>query len=221
MERLFGSLVPSLRDGLQDSSDDVKAVAADCLQPVLRQLSTTTTAKDNKLAKSEADIETKTKGSFSQSNALQHYHQDIMLLLRVLWDSLLQLDDLSSSTSSIMKAISLIYACVPQQLLQQDSTLDAASLLPRLFPYYAHLITSVRRTSVTTSLTLLQSINDMSRFSQSAWLILLTQLSHQLIQVSILDEDQEARDSALNALQYMVRHMTSPCTGRLLCDPLT
>lgn len=61
--------------------------------------------------------------------------------LNFLWDALLEIDDLTSSTSSILMLLSslLTFGHLPDN----QTTLDA--LLPRLWPFLSHSITAVRR----------------------------------------------------------------------------
>jgi TATA-binding protein-associated factor len=104
----------------------------------------------------------------------QMLHSIVMLL----WDILLDLDDLSPSTSSVMNLLAEIYSqpeMVPKMLgttaIGEDNEFDLnsvtlvageekmgsndnpyvlAALTPRLWPFMRHSITSVRRSAVRT-----------------------------------------------------------------------
>jgi len=81
-------------------------------------------------------------------------------LLAVLWDSLLHLDDLSASTNSIMELMGTLLSFSYSSTSSDNSTSHSNSaalgkLVPRLWPFLGHNISSVRRSSLQAIMTLL------------------------------------------------------------------
>ena len=140
---LLPLLFPSILRGLQDVDDDVRAVAASSLLPVADQLvavlpsqvshthSTHTahmhtskvvfpcllsTYRSYTLATLEHNSNTHTNYSLSLSLSLSltHTHSQIPQLLDILWNSLVDLDDLSASTSSILGLLCSLLTQNPQ-----------------------------------------------------------------------------------------------------------
>lgn len=73
-----------------------------------------------------------------------------------LWDTLVELDDLTASTNSIMMLLARILSC-PSVALQGTENGDAplTELVPRLWPFFRHNIKSVRLAALETLQTLL------------------------------------------------------------------
>lgn len=79
-------------------------------------------------------------------------------LLAVLWNALTDLDDLTASTSSVMKLLAGLYAqpaSVPAMALLASQHPDLGpiplvTLIPRLFPFFRHTIPSVRLSTLET-----------------------------------------------------------------------
>ena len=79
-------------------------------------------------------------------------------LLVILWDSLLELDDLSSSTNSIMELMGTLLSPCPLSSHTPSHTPSVAALqdlVPRLWPFLSHSISSVRKSSLQVILLLL------------------------------------------------------------------
>ena len=88
-------------------------------------------------------------------------------LVGILWDCLLDLDDLSSSTNSIMELMGTLLSSPSDSSPTPDSTPspdlnstpkgqeDLHALVPRLWPFLNHMIGSVRKSSLRVLLTLL------------------------------------------------------------------
>ena len=95
-------------------------------------------------------------------------------LLQILWDSLLDLDDLSASTNSIMELLCILLSCNPSVIssttatdMQTSTTVQAtflqqsmATFVPRLWPFLSHTISSVRSSCLKVILTLLKNSNE-------------------------------------------------------------
>ncbi|XP_040342843.1 TATA-binding protein-associated factor 172 [Herpailurus yagouaroundi] len=121
---LLPKVLTRIIEGLQDFDDDVRAVAAASLVPVVESL---------------VDLQT----------------QKVPFIINTLWDALLELDDLTASTNSIMTLLSslLTYPQVQQCSIQQSLTV----LVPRVWPFLHHTISSVRRAALETLFTLLST----------------------------------------------------------------
>ncbi|KAK3864165.1 hypothetical protein Pcinc_030121 [Petrolisthes cinctipes] len=108
---------PHIYKGILDEMDDVVAVGASCLVPVTESV----------------------MGQLSRQMVTQ--------LVATLWDSLLDIDDLTSSTNSILMLLA--------KLLSHPSNLDSignnlSELVPRLWPFLYHSSKSVRGSALRT-----------------------------------------------------------------------
>lgn len=110
-QRLLPIVYPSLYKGLQDDVDDVSAVAAAALVPLADPLVN-----------------------------LLPLHQ-IGTLLKTLWDSLLDLDELTASTSSILTLLSSLMSRSETVTCLND--LPLVILIPRLWPFLSHTSSKV------------------------------------------------------------------------------
>nr|XP_048714523.1 TATA-binding protein-associated factor 172 isoform X5 [Caretta caretta] len=186
---LLPKVLPAIIEGLQDLDDDVRAVAAASLVPVVESL-------------------------------VHLQSQKVPFILNTLWDALLELDDLTASTNSIMILLSslLTYPQVQKCSIQQSLTV----LVPRVWPFLHHTISSVRKAALETLFTLLSTQDQ----SSSAWLtpILQDMLRH-IFQFCILESSQDILDlihkvwlELLNkaSVQYVVA-AACPWMGAWLC----
>ncbi|XP_005991591.1 TATA-binding protein-associated factor 172 isoform X2 [Latimeria chalumnae] len=189
IETLLPKVLPAVVEGLQDLDDDVRAVAAASLVPVVKSL-------------------------------VQLQASKVPFIVRTLWDALLELDDLTASTNSIMTLLSslLTYPEVQQCSIHQSLTV----LVPRVWPFLCHTISSVRKAAFETLLTLLSTQEQ----SCAVWLtpILQDMLRH-IFQSCILESNQEILDliqkvwlELLNKapVQYVVA-AACPWMGAWLC----
>lgn len=83
-------------------------------------------------------------------------NDQVQEVLVTLWDTLVELDDLTASTNSIMMLLARILSC-PSVALQGTEGGDASltELVPRLWPFFRHNIKSVRLAALETLQTLL------------------------------------------------------------------
>uniref|UniRef100_A0A7N6ALC5 BTAF1 RNA polymerase II, B-TFIID transcription factor-associated n=1 Tax=Anabas testudineus TaxID=64144 RepID=A0A7N6ALC5_ANATE len=192
---LLPRVLPSITVGLQDLDDDVRAVAAASLIPVVEGL-------------------------------VQLLPSKVPFIVNTLWDALLDLDDLTASTNSIMTLLSslLTYPQVRQCSMQQSLTV----LVPRVWPFLRHTISSVRRAALETLFTLLSKADQ----SCAIWInpILQDMLRH-IFQSCILETTREAFLYLYELhliwikLDYVVvraRLMAAKLLGalcRCICDP--
>ncbi|XP_062319885.1 TATA-binding protein-associated factor 172 [Osmerus eperlanus] len=189
VKALLPRVLPAITEGLQDLDDDVRAVAAASLIPVVEGL-------------------------------VQLLPNKVPFIVNTLWDALLELDDLTASTNSIMTLLSslLTYPQVRQCSMQQSLTV----LVPRVWPFLRHTISSVRRAALETLYTLLSKADQ----SCALWLnpILQDMLRH-IFQSCILESNQEILDliqkvwTALlhQAPQQYVVAASCPWMGAWLC----
>uniref|UniRef100_A0A8B9IZQ3 B-TFIID TATA-box binding protein associated factor 1 n=1 Tax=Amazona collaria TaxID=241587 RepID=A0A8B9IZQ3_9PSIT len=100
------------------------------------------------------------------------YWSPVPFILNTLWDALLELDDLTASTNSIMILLSslLTYPQVRKCSIQQSLTV----LVPRVWPFLHHTISSVRKAALETLFTLLST-------QDQVWLELLNKASVQYV----------------------------------------
>ncbi|UYV72924.1 BTAF1 [Cordylochernes scorpioides] len=117
--------------GLQDPVDDVSAVAAAALLPV---------------AKCLVGILPEVVSVAVERNEQPTDHSLYQLpkLLGCLWDSLLELDDLTSSTSSIVALLASLLSHLPLSLHRQCCP-NLVELVPRLWPFLQHPSETVRQ----------------------------------------------------------------------------
>ncbi|XP_072281164.1 TATA-binding protein-associated factor 172 isoform X2 [Pyxicephalus adspersus] len=158
IKTLLPKALPAIIEGLQDLDDDVRAVAAASLVPVVDSL---------------------VKLQFKQ----------VPFILSTLWDALLELDDLTASTNSIMTLLSslLTYPQVQQCNVQQSLTI----FVPRVWPFLRHTISSVRKAALETLCTLLSTQDQ----NCSGWLIpILQDMLRHVFQLCILESNQEILD---------------------------
>ncbi|KAG7462732.1 hypothetical protein MATL_G00187870 [Megalops atlanticus] len=186
---LLPKVLPAITEGLQDLDDDVRAVAAAALIPVVEGL-------------------------------VQLQPAEVPFIVNTLWDALLELDDLTASTNSIMTLLSslLTYPQVRECSIQQSLTV----LVPRVWPFLRHTISSVRRAALETLFTLLSKADQ----SCAVWLtpILQDMLRH-IFQSCILESNQDILDliqkvwtELINqAPQQYVVAASCPWMGAWLC----
>ena len=81
-----------------------------------------------------------------------------MSVMGILWDSLLELDELSASTNSVMELLSILVVVLNDKSVASEAkgligSLD--TMVTRLWPFLSHNISSVRHSCVKTLLALL------------------------------------------------------------------
>ena len=81
---------------------------------------------------------------------------EVTQLVHILWDSLLNLDDLSSSTNSIVDLLCTLLSSTSPTSSQVTVGSGWSELVPRLWPFLSHAIGSVRSSCLRAVLTLLQ-----------------------------------------------------------------
>ena len=138
---LLDGVVSAVIRGLAHPDDDVKSVSAATLVPIAEEL---TTMRPNSLGQ----------------------------LISVVWDCLLDMqDDLSASTGAVMDLLATL--CSHKQILEamrlnaiEDPDQSFEKLVPRLYPFLRHTITSVRMAVLKALVTFL----NLSEVSSVGWL---------------------------------------------------
>jgi TATA-binding protein-associated factor len=138
---LLDGVVSAVIRGLAHPDDDVKSVSAATLIPIAEEL---TTMRPNSLGQ----------------------------LISVVWDCLLDMqDDLSASTGAVMDLLATL--CSHKQILEamrinaaEDPDQSFEKLVPRLYPFLRHTITSVRMAVLKALVTFL----NLSEVSSVGWL---------------------------------------------------
>jgi TATA-binding protein-associated factor len=138
---LLDGVVSAVIRGLAHPDDDVKSVSAATLVPIAEEL---TKLRPESLGQ----------------------------LISVVWDCLLDMqDDLSASTGAVMDLLATL--CSHQQILEamrsnaaEDPDQSFEKLVPRLYPFLRHTITSVRMAVLKALVTFLQ----LSDVSSTGWL---------------------------------------------------
>ncbi len=127
-------------------------------------------------------------------------------IVSILWDSLLDLDDLSASTNSIMELLSTLLARdTPTSGEDHAHILDTdhiPTLVPRLWPFLTHLINSVRVSCLKTLLTIfcyqgseVKGHELGSEVKGQEWLSgMLGNVLSQLFQRLLLEKDDQTRE---------------------------
>ncbi|KAL9644607.1 hypothetical protein ABK040_015346 [Willaertia magna] len=140
---LLNIVLPAIIQSLADegssggiATDDVRAVAADCLVPIAEHVM--------KLGE----------------KPLQH-------IFGVLWNSLSNMDDLSSATASIMTLLAKLYS-IADDTNHVFFSSNLHLLVPRLYPYLRHNIVTVRFSALDT---LHELIKGTKHFDSNSWLL--------------------------------------------------
>ncbi|CAI9718030.1 TATA-binding protein-associated factor 172-like [Octopus vulgaris] len=113
---------------------------------------------------------------------------EVPKIIGMLWEILLDLDDLTASTNSIMTLLSTLL-CYPEgEESTQSSEHSLVELVPRLWPFLRHNIASVRKASLKTFHTLL----NLEQNHPKNWLLpLLSASLRHIFQRALLESNPE------------------------------
>ncbi|XP_046551692.1 LOW QUALITY PROTEIN: TATA-binding protein-associated factor 172-like [Haliotis rubra] len=127
-------------------------------------------------------------------------------VIRCLWETLLDLDDLTASTNSIMTLLSTLLAH-PKTAATATVAESLSQLTPRLFPFLRHNIVSVRRADLQTLSTLLTiATPDTKQPVVRSWLCpILQEVLRHVFQRSLLEERQELLDLVQKVWSQLLR----------------
>lgn len=138
-EDLIGDYLPKIinnvLDGLLDSVDDVSSVSASTLIPIASHLPKNLS------------------------------HQQVSEIVKMLWDLLLEQDELAAACNCYMGLLAAILSLPNASQWVEMEPME--NLIPRLFPFLSHPSSSVRRSTLMTLKQLTQDINNDSNNSSS------------------------------------------------------
>ena len=182
MDRLLPRVLPSLIAYILDGDDDVRAVAADSLLPVVNHI-------------------------------VGKMPDQVPLLVSTLWDCLVKLNDITSSTTSIMGLLSaLLSECMIVPTLRKEVGLGAdsevlAPLVQRLLPFLRHSSTQVRRATLTT---IQKLVTVVERGVPCRWLDVMLEPLLRHIYQGLLFENEGALVSLGKALWTAMMDVANP-----------
>mgnify|MGYP003365488651 FL=1 len=185
-QNLLESVVNVVLYGLHQSDDDVKSVAASILVPITNQFVTLQNDK-------------------------------IEVLLTTMWSSLSELDDdLSSSVGSVMDLLAKL--CQFNEVLgvlKMKATMAPAewsfkSLVPKLYPFLRHSITSVRKAV----LNLLKAFLSLEDDSTKGWIN--SKIFRLMFQNILLEQNKEILNSSFEVYTTLLNQYKSKHTEKSL-----
>lgn len=129
------------------------------------------------------------------------FQEQVPNVLKILWDTLLELDDLTASTNSVMVLLSSLISIITKN---SDFPVisDLNELVPRLWPFFKHNISSVR-------LSTLKTLNILIESSKCTdWLnSILSEQLHHLYQRIIFEGINEIRTIACEVWLKILRNV--------------
>nr|XP_054762418.1 TATA-binding protein-associated factor 172-like [Lytechinus pictus] len=115
--------------------------------------------------------------------------QQVMQILHTLWETLVELDDLTASTNSIMNLLASLLSN-PSVCIQSSLSQPLGVMVQRLWPFMRHNIGSVRRAVLDTLHTLLCTENP--QMPVAAWIApILTDMLRHVYQRCILETNKD------------------------------
>ena len=123
-------------------------------------------------------------------------------MLSLLWDTLAELDDLTSSTNGIMSLLASLYSCPSVAQLtaaQTTGPYSLAHLVPRLWRFLSHTIVSVRQATVRTLRCLLSCLSDKVDGVASWMSLILPDMLRHVYQRLVLEPKEDLKQSVLEA----------------------
>ena len=186
-KKLLPSALPRLIVALKDDDDDVRAAAAEAALPARDSLN----PQQFSTEKSPSSLPDTTTSNSSITKT------DFEVFLQTLWNSLLELDDLSPSARPIMSLLAKL--CEKKETRE---IFDVASVANRLWPFASHPIASVREATWQTVSELAETLLENEAFVQTELETFMT-LS---LQGCALDEDDSASHAAKNAFLLALQH---------------
>lgn len=183
IEKLLPEVFEPVFNGLKDPEDDVSAVAAAALVPV-------------------------------KDDLMRLMPEKVPLVVSFLWEALLVLDDLSSSTGDLLMLLSSLLTFKGLESDKQHSILEydnkeLVNLIPRLWPFLFHSLSSVRKS-------VLESLLILSEKSSDTWLSssILSDALRLLFQRSLI----ENHNSILDLLYKVWLRLISKASYECLID---
>ncbi|KAI9209494.1 uncharacterized protein BJ171DRAFT_487176 [Polychytrium aggregatum] len=180
-EGVDSGVFTAIINGLKDSDDDVRAVSSSALLPITDLL--------------------------IELLPIPRIFDSIILTL---WDCLLDLDDLTSATGFVMDLLSqLIQMPKVSAYIQSTPSFSLSKLVPRLYRFFRHAITSVRIAVLKTVMTLLEmnlailrrAEPDLTLGSESSWIKI--ELFRLLFQNFLIEERPEIINLTLSTWERL------------------
>ncbi|KAI9355406.1 SNF2 family N-terminal domain-containing protein [Zopfochytrium polystomum] len=169
----------SIMNGLRDRDDDVRSVASSTLLPI-------------------SDILVDLLGAPKVFN----------LIVKTLWESLLELDDLTAATASVMDLLSQLLTNTKIETIMLSEPSESLVLqIPRLFPFFRHALTSVR-TSV------LRTVRTLAHLCGSGSLLSINWVTDDLLRLIFQNFVLEEKE-ALTKLTLEVWEVIVPIWARI------
>ncbi|EFA86022.1 SNF2-related domain-containing protein [Heterostelium album PN500] len=187
-------ILDAITKGLSDRDDDVRATASETFQPLAKQL-------------------------------VANHRDRIQQILTILWDILLELDDLAVSTASVLNLLADFYSfsdvILPtttttsnnnnnnghvqyQQQQQQQQSTKLSELVPRLYPFFRHLLYSVRLSAIQTVNRLIMATGCGVNGNHQWLLPILTDLLRYVFQNIILEERHDIVEISLKTWNLLI-----------------
>lgn len=117
-----------------------------------------------------------------------------------LWDALLQIDDLTSSTASIIQLLSSLLSSTCTLEEKYSDITSVNQLIPRLWPFLGHDLISVRKSVLEALIVLTNARQDLSWMSQETFDHALALI----FQRSLVETNQQVFSLLLNAWQALI-----------------
>ena len=192
---LLPELLPVICAGLQDTSDDVRAAAAEALAPVSGDL-------------------------------VKLHFENVSNVVRILWDTLIELDDLTVSTSSILTLLASVLteasAAGHPNFSSDADAKPTSELVKRLWPFFRHTLVPVRRAVLQTLERLALSVPEQWVEKQLAPTLrfifqnILIETSDDVKQLSIRLWKTILKGRAPDNVVQTIKHHFGPWCGQLV-----
>ncbi|XP_065898514.1 TATA-binding protein-associated factor 172-like isoform X2 [Dysidea avara] len=140
--------------------------------------------------------------------------EKILNVVGILWDNLLDLDELSASTNSVMELLSLLVVELGNNTVvsetQQGMVESLSTLVTRLWPFLGHNICSVRQSCVKTLLALLSGSDNQKSDDAIPWLPdVLQELLCHIFQRMLTEPKEPVRQLLWQVYQVAVTSSTA------------
>lgn len=130
---------------------------------------------------------------------------EVPKVIALLWDSLLELDDLTASTNSIMALLASLLSYPAIDVKPSDEGLPLSQLVPRLWPFLGHASSSVRKATLQTLTALLAPKH--SKQTCFTWLVpILPETLRHIFQRCILEHCTDILDQVSDVWHRLLKN---------------
>lgn len=218
VEKHMPSFIEIFFIGLQDSEADVKGVCADAMHPLLKRNITGSIVaplNPNEM-KSEVKKEIDPSMDVDESNSAPVSGiittETCTRLYDTLRELLNQLDDVSSATNNLLILLASLCTLIAEHP-GLVPTLDAATLIPQLFPFFRHAVRTVRNSV----LKMISALLISERSSNTLWLPTVAPTLYQLLfQNFVLEEDEQIVEQSLGSWRLLLLQTSQIETAMLV-----